>query len=205
MNALSAYEEIRISQNVITMKLITLATLIVAIFGCFSCEPTFEYFEVFVIPEGKHEGNHKVQMLQDTQLKFSAIFDSSAIYTALTEENQWDTHKLMGFADCNSHHHENSARFGWRWVENHLEIMAYCYANGERIIEKVGNISLNTKNDFTIELQDDAYYFILNNETPVSIVRSRPCTKGAYYMLFPYFGGNEVAPHDVTIRIKQNY
>lgn len=178
--------------------------LLVSIFIT-SCEPEYDFYETFVIPAGKHSGTYKSQTLQAKKLQFSAIFDSSAIYLSLTTENQWDTHKLMGFADCNSHHHENSARFGWRWLDDQLEILAYCYVGKTRIIEKVGTVEIGTENYYSIELRDSSYVFTLNTNPRVYIARASSCTKGAYYMLFPYFGGNEVAPHDIIIRIKQIY
>lgn len=170
-----------------------------------SCEPAWEPFETFVIPKGEHSKNFPVQMLQSDLLKFDVIFDESAIYTSVLPENQWDTHKLLGFSDCNSYHHDNSARFGWRWLNDQLEILAYCYVNEERIIQELGTIQLNVTNHMELMLTDDSYIFSLNYGEQVYIKREKPCNTGAYYMLFPFFGGDEVAPHDITIRINIVY
>lgn len=171
-----------------------------------ACEPAWEEeFELFVLPEGKHSETYPVQMLQSEALNFYARFDHTAIYTSRTEENQWDTNKLVGFSECNSHHHENSARFGWRWRNDSLEIAAYAYSGGERIIEEMGTISLNKSAYFSLQLTDEHYVFTLNSHPPVKISRTKSCELGAYYMLWPYFGGDEVAPHDISIRIKMVY
>lgn len=169
------------------------------------CEPDWEEpYETFIIPEGKHSKGVDLQFLQTDNLTFQAIFDESAIYKSKIEENQWDINKLLGFADCNSHHHENSARFGWRWLNDSLEIMAYCYADGERITEKVGNLELNEPGYFQIQLTEDTYLFTLNTLPTVNIIRENICQQGSYYMLWPYFGGDEVAPHDIKIKLKVN-
>ncbi|MFT4737440.1 MAG: hypothetical protein ACJAZM_000334 [Cyclobacteriaceae bacterium] len=100
-------------------------------------------FEVYAIEEGTHGGFGKIQSLITDEVNFVAIFDESAIYTSVLEENQYDVNKLLGFSDCNSQHHEHSARFGWRWLDDDLEILAYCYVSGERIVEYVGSVDLN--------------------------------------------------------------
>ncbi|MEP1114877.1 hypothetical protein [Ekhidna sp.] len=183
-------------------KILQIALVLILI----SCEQAMEEpYETFFIPSGKHDNGMKIQSLQTKTLKFSAIFNETAIYETQTLENQEDINKLMGFSDCNSHHHKNSARFGWRWLNNQLEIHAYAYANGERITEYIGSVKLNEPYDYQIQLTNDAYVFYLEGLDPVRITRKSPCTRGLYYMLFPYFGGNEVAPHDMTIQILTKY
>lgn len=172
-----------------------------------SCEPEWqEPYKVYQIKSGTHGPKiPKISSLQSETLMFSAIFDESAIYTTSLEENQADINKLMGFADCNSKHHENSARFGWRWYEGQLEIHAYCYVNGERVNTIIGTVPLHEKVDYLIHLSDSQYVFQLGNEEPVIITRGNVCNIGIYYMLYPYFGGDEVAPHDINIQIQQVY
>ncbi|MEQ9006908.1 MAG: hypothetical protein RLP12_03425, partial [Ekhidna sp.] len=153
----------------------------------------------------KHANTWKMQSLQSKTLSFSAIFDHTAIYEAGTTENQHDIHKLMGFSDCNSTHHDNSARFGWRWLEGKLEIHAYVYVGGERITEYIGDVELNQPSDYQLQITDDHYVFYLQGYDPVRIKREAPCNKGLYYMLYPYFGGDEVAPHDILIQILTKY
>jgi hypothetical protein len=181
-----------------------LTILVLAMF--FSCEPALEDpFENFIIPAGKHADIWKLQSLQSKTLSFSAIFDQSAIYEAAMAENQHDIHKLLGFSDCNSTHHDNSARFGWRWLDGKLEIHAYVYVNGERITQYIGDVELNQPVDYQLQITEDQYVFYLQGHSPVRMTRKAPCSKGLYYMLFPYFGGDEVAPHDILIQILTKY
>ncbi len=181
-----------------------LAIIIIAIMS--SCEEALEEpYENFVLPQGKHSGSFPVQSLQNTSLRFQAIFDETAVYQTATEENQHDINKLMGFADCNAHHHENSARFGWRWLDGQLEVHAYTYTDRERKTEYIGSVELNTPYEYEIRLNDDSYDFLLEGHGIVSMKRTKYCATGLYYMLFPYFGGDEKAPHDIIIQIKALY
>ncbi|SMD35982.1 hypothetical protein SAMN04488029_2640 [Reichenbachiella faecimaris] len=172
-----------------------------------ACEPQWEEpFKVYKIEKGTHAPViPKIGSMQSEVLMFTAIFDESAQYKTNIEENQHDVNKLMGFSDCNSMHHDNSARFGWRWLDDQLEIHAYCYVNGERITAFIGTVDLNQKVSYTLQLTSTQYTFQINDEEPVFIKRGDLCDIGVYYMLYPYFGGNEVAPQDISIQIQLKY
>jgi hypothetical protein len=162
-------------------------------------------YEKFVLPQGKHSKGFPLEALQSSELRFTAIFDESAIYETTDPVNQYDINKLMGFSDCNSHHHDNSARFGWNWLDGKLLIHAYVYVDGEVMYQEIGEVPLNEPSEYTLRLLDNAYEFQINDLPIVQMPRKAPCTSGLYYKLFPYFGGDEVAPHDITILVKTHY
>lgn len=137
-----------------------------------------------------------------TELKFKAKFDSSAIYTTINAANQGDINKLYGFSDNNAQHHQFSARFGWRWYNNSLEIFAYIYNNGVVAYQKVGNAIIGTTAEYSIKVQTETYQFTLGNNI-VIMPRASSTSTGLGYKLFPYFGGDEFAPHDVRILIEE--
>jgi hypothetical protein len=171
----------------------------------FACEPALEdEYEVFIIQHGEHYSRHKVEWLQSRTLNAEVIFDETAVYSTVDPVNQHDINKLIGFADCNSVHHENSARIGWRWLNNQLELHAYAYVNGERLSEFIATVPLNAPSSIGIELLEDAYEFTVN-DNQVQINREHDCSMGTYYMLFPYFGGDEPAPQDISILIKRSF
>lgn len=156
---------------------------------------------MYKIPSGSH---HAIQSffhpLTTNQIKFKARFNNSAIYQTIATENQEDINKLYGMSDCATNHQLNSARFGWRWFKNALEIWAYTYANGTRKFAFVGTVPLNSMNSYEILFTDTSYTFKLNN-LAISLPRHCPAeAKG--YKLYPYFGGDEVAPHEITIEIQ---
>jgi hypothetical protein len=186
------------------MKLI-LINLIIVVVGMFSmsCEPAIEPIHIFTIGEGEHYASGRsVQTLQSTVLSFEARFNNTAMYDLGDIALQSNKNKLLGFSDCNSMHHENSARFAWQWFNDRLEIYAYCYVNSERIEKFVGVVDLNVFSHYKIEITPSEYVFTLNDEVPVSIPRANTCDRGVYYMLWPYFGGSIPAPHDVSIEMK---
>lgn len=170
------------------------------------CEPEPDPFTTFVIQEGKHYAvGRGSETLQSDKLVFDAVFNQSAIYDFGDPALQSNKNKLLGFSDCFSLHHENSARFAWQWFNDQLEIYAYCYVNGERREQFVGAISLDTPHHFEIHLEETQYVFYLENFPAVKIDRGQVCDMGVYYMLWPYFGGQIPAPHDVSIKIKRFY
>ncbi|MDX5422996.1 MAG: hypothetical protein LPK14_12135, partial [Hymenobacteraceae bacterium] len=115
--------------------------------------------------------------------------------------NQADINKLYGLSDCSTDHHTNSARFGWRWYENRLEIHAYTYLNTVRRSALIGTVALGAPATYELQLKDGEYLFILNGKR---LALPRACTgKGEGYQLYPYFGGDETAPHDISIVIKE--
>ncbi|HEY4650008.1 MAG TPA: hypothetical protein VIG72_01285, partial [Pontibacter sp.] len=153
------------------------------------------------IKNGEHSAGAPFLARQTDILTFEATFDASAIYQTIDRSNQGDINKLYGLADCRTDHHSNSARFGWRWYNNQLEIHAYTYLNKVRQSELIGVVELNKTYTYRIDLQGNKYIFRLNGTT---VEMPRHCTGLAEgYQLYPYFGGDEVAPHDISIAIRE--
>jgi len=137
-----------------------------------------------------------------SELKFVVKFDSTAIYNTLIPSNQYDINKLYGFSDNDSAHHLYSARFGWRWSDQALRLFAYVYNNGIRTSKELGTIRIDTENNCSIKVTGGHYVFSLNNNTD-TLLRSSTTSKEKGYKLYPYFGGDETAPHDINIFIKE--
>jgi hypothetical protein len=138
-----------------------------------------------------------------TKLEFKAAFNESNIYT-LPKSEQADSNKLFGFSDCRQHHYESSPRFGWRWFNNQLEIIAITHRDGTWHLHQImGVAELNKVYNFKIELSDDKAFYIytFNNGAPVKM--KRDCTDATMlgYYLYPYFGGSEKSPQDMTISV----
>jgi hypothetical protein len=156
---------------------------------------------VYRIPKGEHESlPRQFQTIDKNPLVFYAKFDKSAVYPNSTHDSE-DINKLFGFADCNSTVHDDSARFGWRCSNDSIELFAYTYCNGVRDFVRLGTADLDKWIRCEIRI-NKGYEFILNGVTTI-MKRGNNCDRGVYYQLQPYFGGNEVAPHDITISIKQ--
>ena len=156
----------------------------------------------YVIEEGEHSSTTRVSLHSGSEMVLEALFDASAIYETVDPSNQADINKLMGFSDCSSHHHSNSARFGWRWYDDELQIHAYTYADGTRSHELLGTAELDAVEDYRIEIDANRYLFTFDGATTEM---DRGCSGGSIgsYQLFPYFGGDETAPHDITILVEE--
>jgi hypothetical protein len=190
------------------MKFLTLAFSVSLIFftGCDELERITATNQpetgltTYVIPAGEHYcSQSEYRKMNVSSIKFRARFDSSAIYETKAKNNQADINKLYGISDCGSSHQTNSARFGWVWNNNRLEIWAYIYADGQRQFRFVDSVSLNEFHQYEIAFTDSSYVFKVNN----SVELPRGCKSEADgYKLYPYFGGDEAAPHEVTIVIE---
>jgi hypothetical protein len=187
------------------MKRLSVYSFALLLLTFWGCEERADLVRTFIIRKGEHYSTPRiVETLQTNELVFTARFNETAVYHHTEAGFQDSKNKLMGFSDCNSVHHQNSARFGWQWYNEQLEIFAYCYVDGERVEEFVGVVELNEFNKYTISLRENAYVFRLNDNPPVMIQRGNVCTKGVYYKLWPYFGGSLPAPHDVLIEMKSD-
>ncbi|HVG16791.1 MAG TPA: hypothetical protein VM935_17605 [Chitinophagaceae bacterium] len=156
----------------------------------------------YIIKKGAHYSNQSTfQAIETRELKFMVSFDSSAVYFSKEHINQADINKLYGFSDNNANHHLYSARFGWSWINNALHIYAYVYNDGKRNITELGTIDIGKESSCSIAVGRNSYIFTLNNKS-THLGRSINTATAKGYLLYPYFGGDEVAPHDVRISIK---
>jgi hypothetical protein len=155
----------------------------------------------YVIAQGKHESDKsEFTTIQSKRILFKAKFDETAKYQTAIAANQEDINKLYGISDCNSFHQTNSARFGWRWLNGNLEIWGYTYNNGERNYTFINTVPINDYSEYEIEFTETKYIFRVNG---TYAQMARACSGDAKgYKLYPYFGGDEAAPHDVNIWIE---
>ncbi len=142
-----------------------------------------------------------LNMLLLREMRFIAWFDSSCIYTNSNPGNFSDINKLYGFADCNSAHQESSARFGWNWNGNSIDIYAYCYANNKRQWKLLGPVQLKKPSEMSIKVLPGQYIFEFGGKRE-TMERTCSTTQIEGYQLYPYFGGDEAAPHEMRIYIK---
>jgi hypothetical protein len=179
--------------------------LICTSFSLFSCEDLLQEQTIqreYLIEKGQHHAsNSPVRMFNGDRLSVDVKFNSCAVYQTQEPSQQSSTNKLIGFSDFGSHHHQNSARLGWKWLNEKLEIVAYCYVDGERIETFVGYAQIGTFHHFEIQVTDSSYLFFMDDQAAIEVERKIENNTGARYMLWPYFGGQETAPHDIRIEM----
>lgn len=162
----------------------------------------------FRIPSGRHRSRPFRFGLWWRRTSFSWLvkFDESCRYD-LGNDDQFDTNKLVGIGYL-WHHHKDSARFGWRyWTERkEIELSAYCYVNGRRVIQHVGFCQIGKQYKIHLTVSKQTYFFGIDDCDSKAIWHTevpKYHQKKLKYGLWPYFGGNQVAPHTMKIELKR--
>lgn len=179
------------------MKTILLLISTLLMFGCTKAQ--FQE-KKYTIKKGGQYSNTPHQIVGN-KVQYQIKLDSTAIYK-IDSINQYDINKLFGMSACNSLHHENSARFGWRWVNNQLEIHAYVYDMGKRFNQVVDTIQINEWNKYSIINTGSEYIFDVNEKMYVH-KKSNNCKSRYNIALWPYFGGNVKAPQNIYFYFKK--
>ncbi|MBC7588270.1 MAG: hypothetical protein H7178_07905 [Chitinophagaceae bacterium] len=165
--------------------------------------PTNPTFIDYLIKKGSQFCLQNIYKEINTQeMKFVVKFDSSAVYETINPANQFDINKLYGFADNDSIHHVCSARFGWNWINNSLWLYGYVYNNTVLLKQTLTTIPIGQEINCSIKVNGNTYIFMVNG-TAFTMPRTSTTPKGKGYQLYPYFGGDELAPHDIRIAIKE--
>lgn len=155
---------------------------------------------IYTIHKGRHYARPvglKLYTPSTVLLTQTVTFNSSCRYD-LHFRYQLDINKLFGVGYFPTHH-VNSVRFGWRYDldKDMIEILAYCYINKERFWESMGWVEIGQPYIYEIERYADYHVLRLRDvrvQVPVP-------TQLLGYHLKPYFGGNCVAPHTMTIEM----
>ncbi len=161
--------------------------------------------KTYKIKKGKHSSGVHLGYFKGKSLKVSFKLDDGAIYQSQSPENQFDVNKLFGFTDCNAlDPQQNSARFGWRWNPStaKIEILAFVDHKGNHSFQDLGTTHPGEVSEGTIALEGGKYAFYYKGKR---VVMNRNCSKNKMqgFKLYPYFGGQETAPHDIHIWLKR--
>jgi len=85
-------------------------------------------------------------------------------------------------------------------LSQRIEIFAYYYVDSHLNYKSMGFTQPNTVNHYEIWAKESVYWFRFNSEI-FETLRVKNCVHGLRVRAFPYFGGNETAPHDMEIEI----
>lgn len=140
-------------------------------------------------------------------INFSFKFDQNCLYN-LNDLNNLDINKLYGLG-FGLNHHKQSFRLGWNCQSPNgkIQIHAYYYNDGIRKIEYICDVDINTEyncylyldrtsNKVFVDISKDAW-----NINKQYVFRFKDCLRWGFF-LFPYFGGDEFAPHKMSIIIR---
>lgn len=185
-------------------KLLMVLGFLMCMTSCLMEQGFTHHWNQFTVDQGDHKFKEDKAGLIYIQpfLKFEgssrfwAKFEQSCFYDkALLGSDSMDINKLYGLSDCFAHHQRHSVRIGWRPIDAEImELFAYVYSNGERIIQSIGTVNQYEEFVVKIDLYGD-HYDVWFKDSQFKLPRSKRCGAGTYYRLFPYFGGNKGAPH----------
>ncbi len=143
--------------------------------------------------------------LGKTNMSRTVIFTESCLYKA-DSENDWN--KLFGFSY--GMHHQNSYRAAWRvHPEDNkvIELGIYTYNNGTRFYQAIGNCYVNNSVDIILQIHKDRCMMRTKDEdghiNRGQIDYGKNIKPRPGYYLFPYFGGQAKASHDMTFLFRR--
>lgn len=161
------------------------------------------------IKKGTHSSFRLPKIIPGTyhMYVYTITFTESCVYD-LGNEDQLDVNKLFGIGYFPSHH-KNSVRFGWRYdlESQKIEILSYYYKNGKRFFDTICFVNIGESYTYVLAINHDYHELSVHGSSTLNDrhyyktkVDVDPQSVG--YLLRPYFGGNQKAPHDINIKIK---
>ena len=189
--------------------LLTVAILAIIFSGCGketaiepAPTPAPASFTTYTIQTGAHYCDQSTlkPITVTNGIAFNVKFNSSAIYQTKDPANQEDINKLWGFSEGEDHQ-LNSARIGWAFCRDSLRLYGYTYAAGKRSSREITAIETGRAIRCAINLTADGYSITILDKT-IKLPRERTSLTTTGYQLYPYFGGDETAPHPISIDIQ---
>ena len=144
---------------------------------------------------------YRIAYLQSLFTAIRVVFHDTCIYD-LHNADQYDINKLFGFSFGGQDH---SARFGWNSNGGKIDIYAYVHKGGSIESKKLISCIPNEVVDLTLKVTDTDYEFSAakrdGERARLKVQRSKPWNKFFFYRRYPYFGGNQTAPHEMRLEI----
>ena len=179
--------------------------LIMAIIVLFGCQLKVGYKQnYFWVEQGEHSFRPK-RILQPSYrtLSWNTMFRDNCWYDAdkMPAGDRKDINKLYGITSASIH--KNSARIGWRAEKDSIiSIFAYWYIDGNREFLKLGETNTSEFNHYLIKVHDNKYVFGFN-DTYHTVTGVNKTFWLNSYRSYPYFGGNQPAPHFMDLIINE--
>lgn len=153
--------------------------------------------------------------------KYTVRFTPSCLYD-LGNNNQGDVNKLCGWGHFD--HRANGVRFGWRCIQNKIELVGYLHVSpslirrGQHITYRFNPIllldidvdyELILSLDTSKEDHDEYFFGVLRDNAYIGrLIATRSklswLQKAIGTTNYFYFGGDEVAPHDIYATITEH-
>ena len=121
----------------------------------------------------------------------------------LRNSDDKDTNKIIGFSDSFSHK-KHSVRIGWRLNKhNELLMVAFYHVNGTYIHSDLGYFDPEKEYEFRIKVSKNHYHVWVGDYFDYLPRHSKYWF--LRYIIPPYYGGDNTAPHDIKFDVKLKY
>lgn len=179
-----------------------------------SCKKETNGFVEYKIKKGNHRSKNSIKLTKKPCLFGHVKFTESCRYhlgrIRLDDgrfiDNQLDWNKLFGFSCAGQNHNKNSIRLGWRYNVDldKIDLCLYIKQAGETIIKEFSKkCEIYEELLITINKIGSSWVVIVGTEV-VHFDFLMPF-KGLHYHCYPYFGGDDVAPHDIDVLFRRVY
>lgn len=161
----------------------------------------------FKIKEGEHYSKpwRLGLLFGKHEVKAEFVPNVSWLYS-FDDEDDYDINKIFGLS--RGDHRKNSARLGWNPSPDGKQIEFWCYVrtNGKMHVPltPLGIVNPRTIVNASITDYGDSYIFSIQTRKFKRTQQVRVDGKRSWfrYRLWPYFGGNKPAPHEVKVPLK---
>ena len=157
----------------------------------------------YVIRKGKHSHSNLWARLNflffGKTLKYNVRFDRNCWYVKLNTDSE-DLNKLFGFGGAD--HHKNSIRLCWKpdfKDKGTIKIYVYWYDDQSRASIWFVDMRVDEWVEFQIRKTSKGFVVHCPFRT-VELGHTKP--NPTWKKLYPYFGGDNTAPHTMTIELK---
>lgn len=154
----------------------------------------------FRIKKDKHTATNRcIRFVKGGQINFNIFVSPGWVYNENAPGFQSGWNKLIGITD-GLNQHKNSVRIAWRSIGDKIFMSSYCYVNGERIISEMVEVPFGW-NSGSVMISGSTYRVVINS----NVFETNRSGSGAFrLMMYPYFGGNSTAPHEMEFMFRIN-
>lgn len=162
-----------------------------------------------VINAGDHDPtpfNSTSVLVSPRELSATVTFDSTCIYDiGAADQDDWNKVIGLGFVGSKDQplgaapHQVDGVRVGWRWSTRlkRIELGAYAYVAEQRIDFKIADVLINQPTKLTIKIDYDRKLYQVMGGQPIPFTHDKTFA----YETGLYFGGTQVAPHQIRVKI----
>ena len=161
-----------------------------------------------VLKKGAHEPfprRNETTLIKPRLLHATVIFDNSCMYDVGSNQQDWNKLIGLGFVGAKDQkigvppHRIDGVRIGWRWnpQTQRIELGSYAYVRGVLSSKKLAEVKIDEPIDVDIKVDYNRKVYIVMDQEEISYVHDKTIA----FKTGVYFGGQEVAPHDMRISI----